>query len=448
MKDLTKGNVAKNIISFAIPLLLGNLFQQMYNIVDSIIVGQYIGKEALAAVGSSFPIIFTLISFVIGLAGGFTIIISQYFGAKQIDNVRKTIETMYICMFFAAIFLTVVGIVFVKEIFIIMQTPEDVLPQAVSYLRIYFTGFIFFFGFSSINAILRGLGDSKTPLYFLIISTLTNIIFDYLLIVVWNMGIEGAAIATIISQAGAFITVMIYLNRRHSLVRVNSLHLKFDYAIFKKSLKIGLPTGFQHTFVSLSLMALFGIVNTFGTVASAAYSAVLKIDAIASTPATNIAIALSTFVGQNIGANQLKRIKKGLSASLIISLIITSLLSLIIIWQKSNLIRLFSHDEAVIRIGGEYLVIIGVFYLIFSTMFIFNGVMRGAGDTLIPMFITLISLWVIRIPLALLLSQRMGITGIWWATPFAWLFGMVMSMLYYFSNKWKEKGIIKYQKQS
>ncbi len=443
MKDLTKGNVTKNIIYFAIPLLLGSVFQQMYNIVDSIIVGQYIGKEALAAVGASFPIIFTLISFVIGLAGGFTVIISQYFGAKQIKNVRKTIETMYICMFFAAIFLTIIGVIFVEDIFILMQTPEDILPQAVSYLRIYFTGFIFFFGFSSTNAILRGLGDSKTPLYFLIISTITNIIFDYLFIVIFEWGIEFAAIATILSQFGAFVTVIIYLNKKHSIVRINSWRLKFDHEIFKKSMKIGLPTGFQHTFVSLSLMALFGIVNTFGTATSAAYAAVLKIDSMASTPAMNIAVALSTFVGQNIGAKQFNRIKKGLISAFFISFVITILLSLFIIWKKSYLIQLFTPDQEVIRIGSEYLLIISFFYLSFSTMFIFNGVMRGAGDTLIPMFITLISLWVIRIPLAIFLSQKMGAVGIWWATPSAWLFGMTMSIIYYYTGRWKKKGIIK-----
>ncbi len=442
MNDLTQGREGRQIMKFAAPLLVGNVFQQLYSIVDSIIVGQFLGKNALAGVGAAFPVIFTMISFVIGIAGGFTIIISQYFGAKQTENVRLTIDTMYIFLFFAAILISTAGIVFTEDIFRLMQTPEEVMPEATTYLQVYFSGIIFFFGFNGINAILRGLGDSKTPLYFLVIATVTNIVFDYLLVVVFEIGIAGAAIATIISQGGAFITSIFYLNKNHSLVKLTTLRIHFDREIFKRSLKIGLPSGFQNTIVSLGMMALFSIVNTFGATAAAAYSVALRINSLAATPAMNFSAALSTFVGQNLGANKPKRVRKGLLATWLMASVIVLIVTAVIIIFKKELMMLFTDNPDVVAIGAEYLVIVSSFYLVFATLFIFGGVMRGAGDTLMPMFFTLISLWIIRIPLAYLLSQEIGLTGIWWASPIGWFVGMAMSIVYYLTGRWKKKVVV------
>jgi len=444
MKDLTEGREGKLILQFAWPLLIGNIFQQLYSVVDSIIVGNFLGSDALAAVGASFPIIFTMISFVIGIAGGFTIIISQYFGAKEINQVRRTIDTMYLFLFFAAMTITVLGITFTEEIFNVMQVPDEVMPYANEYLQTYFAGIVFFFGFNGINAILRGLGDSKTPLYFLIIATLNNILFDYLFVVVLQTGIMGAALATIISQGGAFITAIIYLNKTHSLVKLTSLRLIFDRTIFRKSLKIGLPSGFQNTFVSLGMMALFGIVNTFGANTAAAYSVALRINALASTPAMNFAAALSTFVGQNLGANKPKRVNRGLKSTLLMASTIVLVMTGIIITFKHELMGLFTNNEEVIQIGAHYLVIVSSFYLIFAAMFIFGGVMRGAGDTIVPMIFTLISLWVIRIPVAYFLSDAIGIDGVWWASPIGWFTGMLGLMIYYSTGNWKKKVVVKH----
>ena len=226
MKDLTVGKEGKLILQFAMPMLFGNMFQQLYNVVDSIIIGNYIGKEALAAVGAAFPIIFLLIAMIIGLGSGFTIIISQYFGSKNIKQVKRTIDTTYVILFFASILVTLVGILFSRPLFRLTQLPEDVIPQASAYLDIYFLGTIFFFGFNGTAAILRGMGDSKTPLYFLILSTLTNIIFDLLFVVQFGWGIEGAAWATVLSQGGAFFTAIIYLNKKHPIVNIKTLYLK------------------------------------------------------------------------------------------------------------------------------------------------------------------------------------------------------------------------------
>lgn len=448
MKDLTVGNEGKLILQFATPMLLGNVFQQLYNIIDSIIVGNYIGKEALAAVGESFPLIFMLISFVIGIAGGSTIIISQYFGAKDLSSVRKTIDTMYIFLFFAAIIVSIIGIIFSSSILRLINIPEDILPQAKLYLNIYLSGIVFLFGFNGTSAILRGLGDSKTPLYFLVISIISNILLDLLFVIVFKWGIAGVAYATIISQAGAFFTTIYYLNRSHKIINLSWRKLDYDKNIFYKSLKIGLPSGLQNTFVALGMLALFGIVNQFGTNTAAAYSVAGRIDTFAVMPAMSFAAALSTFVGQNIGANKIERIRKGLISTLVMTTIISLIATAAAVFLGKPLMGFFTKDQNVIDIGASYLVIVSSFYIIFSSMFIIGSVLRGAGATLIPMFITLIALWVIRIPASYFLSAKIGIDGIWWGVPAGWFIGLLLLIIYYLTGKWKTKGVIKHQENN
>jgi putative MATE family efflux protein len=443
MKDLTVGKEGKLILQFAMPMVFGNMFQQLYNVVDSIIIGHYIGKEALAAVGASFPIIFLLIAMIIGLGSGFTIIISQYFGSKNIEQVKRTIDTTYVILFFASIIVTVLGIFFGETVFRLPQLPEEVLPQASDYLKIYFTGTIFFFGFNGTAAILRGMGDSKTPLYFLILSTLTNIVFDLLFVVRFGWGIEGAAWATVLSQAGAFFTAVVYLNKKHPIVNVSIRKYIFDRGIFRSSLRIGLPSGLQQSFVAAGLIALFGIVNQFGTDTIAAYSVAIRIDSFASLLAMNFAAALAAFVGQNIGANKPERIKAGLKFTWLMTSAISVCLTILVYFFGPDLMALFTPDKVVIGLGNEYLVIVSTFYIVFSTLFIVNAVMRGAGDTLIPMFITLFALWGIRIPASYFLAGKIGVTGIWWAVPLGWGMGMILSYIYYLSGKWKGKSVIK-----
>jgi len=443
MKNLTEGKSASLIFKFAIPMLIGNVFQQSYNIVDSIVVGRYVGKEALAAVGASFPLIFMLISFVVGVAMGTTIIISQYFGAKDMEMVKRSIDTMYIFLFIASIVVTLLGITLSGPIFRLINLPEDVVPQAITYFNVYLVGMIFFFGYNGISSVLRGLGDSKTPLYFLIISTVMNMILVMLFVAVFKWGVAGAAWATVISQAGAFFTGVIYLNRTHEVVKLNSLKLVFDKAIFKKSMMIGLPTGLQQTFVSLGMLAIMRIVNGFGTNVIAAYSVAGRLDSMAGMPAMNFGAALSTFVGQNLGANKPERVKQGLKTTFTMSGALAVFTSLVVIIFRHSLMGLFTNDAAVIDIGAEYLVIVSSFYLFFSTMFVVGGVMRGAGDTIVPMFITLFSLWAIRIPAAWIMSKYFGVDGIWWSIPVAWFIGMSLSYLYYLKGNWKSKVVVK-----
>ncbi|HPJ46745.1 MAG TPA: MATE family efflux transporter, partial [Tenuifilaceae bacterium] len=360
MKDLTTGSVTRHIISFSIPMLIGNVFQQLYNVVDSIIVGKYLGKEALASVGASFPIIFTIIALIIGIGSGASVVISQYYGAKDLDKVRRAVDTINIFLLFAGIVISVIGILSSRWIFGLLQLPPELMDSALTYLNTYLLGMVVFFGFNATSSILRGIGDSKTPLYYLIIATVVNIFLDLLFVLVFNWGIAGAAWATVISQAGAFATAIVHLNRKNQVVRFALKGLTFDREIFRQIVRIGLPTGIQHTFVALGMMALMGIVNSFGTNVIAAFTAASRIDSLASLPAMTLSVALSVFVGQNLGAGKLERIKSGLKTSLIFASSISVLMSLVAIFWSVPLMKIFTNDANVITIGREYLIIVSV----------------------------------------------------------------------------------------
>jgi len=379
---------------------------------------------------------------IIGIASGSTIVIAQYFGAKDIEKVKRTINTLYIFLFVASIITSIIAIYFSEDLFRLLKLPEEIMPQAKTYFNIFMGGVVVSFGFNGTSAILRGLGDSKTPLYFLVLSTIINIVLDLLFVLVFKWGIAGVAIATVIAQGGAFLAAIIYLNKTHKIIRFSFNNLAFDKDIFLKSIRIGLPTGIQQTFVAVGMMALISIVNRFGTNVIAAFSVAARIDSLASLPAMNFSAALSTFVGQNIGAGKIDRVRSGFVATLKMSSIISILVSAGVLLFGDFIVRLFTSDPEVIRIGKEYLVIVGAFYIVFSSMFIISGVMRGAGDTLVPMFISLIALWVIRIPTAWILSKRIGETGIWWAIPIGWSVGLTLSYIYYKTGNWKRKSVI------
>ncbi|MFC2119122.1 MATE family efflux transporter [Bacteroidota bacterium] len=443
MKDLTTGSEGKLIFKFALPMLLGNVFQQVYNVVDSIIVGNALGKEALSAVGASFPILFVLISLVIGIAMGGGIIISQYFGAKDYDKVKKAIGTMYIFLFLVSFVITAIGLIFSESIFRLIQLPEEIIPQANEYLTIILAGIITMFGFNGTSGILRGLGDSKTPLYFLILSTILNIILDLLFVIVFKWGISGVAWATVISQGIAFLTATIYLNKTHKLISIRLKTIRLNLEIFKKMITVGLPSGFQQMMAAMGMMALFRIVNAFGTNTIAAYSVAGRIDSFAIMPAMNFSAALTSFIGQNIGAGKLYRVKRGYISTLIMTLVISSFFTIIMVFFGRPLMSIFTPDLEVINIGVEYLIIVSSFYLIFTALFITLSVFRGAGDTLAPMIITLIALWLIRIPISYFLSEKIGTNGIWWGIPISWGSGLLIAVVYYFTGIWKNKAVVK-----
>jgi putative MATE family efflux protein len=444
MQDLTIGKEGKLIFHFAAPMLVGNIFQQLFSVVDSIVVGKFVGKEALAAVGASFPVIFIMVSMIIGLVMGTTVIISQYFGAKDYVKVKRAIDTMYIYCAVAGVIATVIGVIIAEPLLRLLGLPDDIMPQAVQYLRIYLSGMVIFFGYNGTSAVLRGLGDSKTPLYFLIVATVANIILVLLFVGVFKWGVAGAAYATLIANAIAFALAIYWLNKTHKLIRIAIRGLHFDREIFRKSINIGLPTGIQQTLVAMGALALMGIVNKFGTNVIAGYSVASRLDSLAMVPAMSFSMALSTFVGQNIGANKTERIKAGLIATVKMSGIVTIVTTIFIILAGHLLMSLFTNDEEVIRIGDQYLTIVSSFYVLFTLMFIYTGVMRGAGDTLIPMFFSLLSLWIIRIPMAWYLSGKIGAAGIWWSIPSGWIIGLALAYIYYKSGRWKKKSVVKY----
>jgi putative MATE family efflux protein len=444
MQDFTTGHEGKLIFKFAAPMLIGTIFQQLFSVVDSIVVGKFVGTEALAAVGASFPVIFIMVSLIIGLVMGTTVVISQYFGAKDFVKVKRSIDTMYIYCVIIGVVASVTGILISEPLLRLIDLPAEILPQAVLYLKIYLGGILIFFGFNGTSAVLRGLGDSKTPLYFLIIASIANIILVILFVGVFKWGVAGAAYATLLANAIAFGLAIWWLNKTHKLIRIAIRGLHFDRETFQQSLRIGLPTGIQQMLVALGGIALLDIVNKFGTSVIAGYTVASRLDALALIPAMSFSQALSTFVGQNIGANKPERIKAGLIATIKMSGIVTIVTTIFIVLWGHIIMSMFTNDVEVIRIGDNYLTIVSIFYITFTMMFIYSGVTRGAGDTLWPMVISVLSLWLIRIPFAWYFSGKLGAHGIWWSIPAGWTVGLILSYLYYKTGRWKKKAVVKY----
>ncbi len=447
-RDLTKGHEAKVILRFAIPMMIGNIFQQFYNVVDSAIVGKYVGKAALAATGVSFPILFAINSMIIGFAMGGMILISQFYGAKKLDKVKQTADTMQILMLSAALGLTLVGIFTSRYLFKLLNFPAENLDMAVSYFNILMIGNVFMFGYNSMTAMLRGLGDSQTPLYFMIISNIVNITADLIFVIVLDWGVQGAAWATVLAYFTAYGIGAFYLNKKHKIIRIN-LKIKFNKEIYRKILRTGLPTSGQMLIVSLGNVVFFMIINMFGTDVIAGYTAAGRINAFAIMPAMFFANALTAFTGQNFGAGKIDRIKRGLRYTLMMVVSVSVVISILAEIFPAGLMSLFTNDSTVVGIGVEYFRKVAPFYFVFAVMFGFNGLYRGIGDTLTPMFFTLIALWLIRFPAAVLLSMKVTLfplhfepisaSNLWWSEPIGWGVGVILALGYFLTSKWQKK---------
>mgnify|MGYP000919758607 FL=1 len=427
------------IVRFAVPLLVGNLLQQFYNITDSIIVGQFLGKEALAAVSASFFIYYFIISLVIGVGSGTTVVISQLFGAKQYQKVQLAFSSFFIFMLVGGIILSIAGIIFAEPVFRLTNTPEEVIPQAVAYFRIYIGGTFLFVTFNSIISILRGVGESVRPMLFILITTVLNIAFDLLFILVFKWGIEGAARATVVSQGIGMCIALAYVNNTHPLLSIKKQDMLFDWKLFKESLKIGLPTSVQQCAIALGLIALLGIVNSFGTNTLTAYGAAGKIDTIITQAILTLSGALAAFCGQNIGAGRLDRVKKGVQFTMYTNIALGLLTFAAVYLFGNEMMRIFTKDIDVVAIGKEYLLIIGGFFIVHGALNVYNGALRGAGDTLFPMITSLVCLWLIRIPLAYYLSSWLGRNGIWWAIGISITIGLIVTFVYYKMGFWKRR---------
>lgn len=441
--DLTKGTTWKVIVRFALPLLVGNILQQLYNVTDSVIVGQLLGKEALAAVSASFFIYYFIISLVIGIGSGTSVVISQFFGAGEYGKVQRAFSSFFIFMLVAGVALSIAGIIFAEPVFRLTNTPEDVIPGAVAYFRIYIGGTFMFVTFSSIISILRGVGESFRPMIFIFITTVLNVALDLLFIAVFGWGIEGAAQATVVAQGIGMCIALGYVNNTHPLLSVKKKDLVFDWRLFREGLRIGLPTSVQQCAIALGLIALLGIVNSFGTDTLTAYGAAGKIDAIITQAILTLSGALAAFTGQNIGARRLDRVREGLRFTFGVNILFSALTFAAVCFFGEGMMRAFTSDPSVIAIGREYLLIIGGFFVVHGGLNVFNGALRGAGDTVFTMTVSLVCLWIIRIPLAYRLSAWFGRQGIWWAIGISIAIGLLVTYVYYKTGLWKRKCVVK-----
>ena len=387
----------------------------------------------------SFFIYYFIISLVIGVGSGTTVVISQLFGAKQYQKVQLAFSSFFIFMLVGGIILSIAGIIFAEPVFRLTNTPEEVIPQAVAYFRIYIGGTFLFVTFNSIISILRGVGESVRPMLFILITTVLNIAFDLLFILVFKWGIEGAARATVVSQGIGMCIALAYVNNTHPLLSIKKQDMLFDWKLFKESLKIGLPTSVQQCAIALGLIALLGIVNSFGTNTLTAYGAAGKIDTIITQAVLTLSGALAAFCGQNIGAGRLDRVKKGVQFTMYTNIALGLLTFAAVYLFGNEMMRIFTKDIDVVAIGKEYLLIIGGFFIVHGALNVYNGALRGAGDTLFPMITSLVCLWLIRIPLAYYLSSWLGRNGIWWAIGISITIGLIVTFVYYKIGFWKRR---------
>jgi putative MATE family efflux protein len=439
MRDLTQGNVFKVILLFTLPILLGSFIGQLNMVVDSIIVGRSVGKEALAAIGEVFPFIFIMVSIVTGISIGSNILLAQYYGAKNFVMVTKVIETNIVFLFFASLFVTFSGILLCPYVFEWINIPKEVMPYAIIYARVYFAGIMFMFFTNTIQAMLRSMGDSRTPFYFVVATNVLNIALDFIFVFWLKLGIYGISFAVLLSYLIVFGGMMYYFFRYQKHIKISLRNLTFDKNIFIRSFKTGLPIGIQTLILSLAMNSVFSIANNFGTNAVAAYTAGGRIDSIMFMFAMDISMGFSAFVGQNIGANKFGRLKKGILAALVICSVPVALLTGLSMMAGNWLIAMFTTDVAVITIGAKYLLIVSGFYLICSTTYIFGSVFNGAGRTILTLISTIIGWWIVRIPVSYYLSQNIGAEGIWWGISAQWISEFVFILTLFYIGKWKTK---------
>ena len=434
MRDLTTGKEYRAIMAFTLPILIGNIFQQMYNVIDSIVVGRILGTESLAAVGLCFQINLLLVAITVGVTLGVGIIISQCFGAKDYDKIYDVIQTGYAFTSIIAIVITVTGFVFCENILILVRVPNDILPLTLTYLRIIFLGIIPSFMYNAVSNVLRGLGDSKAPVYFLISAALLNLVLAIAFVAVFRWGISGAAYATVISQLFSFIGIYYYLNKKYPQFQVRIRDWRIKRQILKQCLEISIPAAMQQVFISLGLIVIQILINSFGSECMAAYAAASRIDGFALMPAQNMGQALSIFTAQNIGAKKNDRVVNGYKATMLIGSVLSIVLGLIIIMFPDILMKLFSNDIGILEIGRSYLRIIASAYIIFAAMHITNGALLGYGKTFVPMISSIVSLCLLQVPIAISLSGYLGYVGIWIATPIGWTGGLIIRAVYFYKK--------------
>lgn len=431
--NMTEGNILKLILVYSFPLLLGNLFQNLYNTVDSLVVGNFIGKTSLAAIGSTSSLIHLLVGFFNGFSTGGTIVVSQFFGAKDNDGIRKTVHTMIATTLIVGIILSGAGILLSPILLRMMRVPSEVTKEALTYLTIYFSGIIFLIFYNMATGILRAVGDSKNPLIFLIISSLLNIVLDITFIVVFKMGIGGAAIATVISQAVSALLVFIRLKTSTECYRLDWKYIGIDFSILRKIIRYGFPGALQMTIFSFSNMFAQRYINIFGADVIAGQAAFQKIDSLALLPLISLGVGITTYASQNYGAGKIRRVRVGNEIAMWLSVLITVVIGVTLAIFAPQLCRLFNNDENVVRYGSFFVRTASCVCMIRSINEVYTGTLNGVGNPKAPVIIKLSGFVIFRqlwLFVVTRFSDSFFLVGISFAV--GWAFGNIVIAFYYY----------------
>lgn len=441
--SMVTGNPAKALIGFTLPLVAGNLFQQFYNIVDSIIVGNVVGEEALAAVGASAAVSMLFVMVAIGTGIGCSVVISQLFGAGRLGEMKTAISTALFSILGFSILLSLIGTLINQNLLRLMGTPENIFEDAAAYLQIYFYGFVFLFLYNAFSAIFNALGDSTKPLLFLMFSSLLNIGLDLYFVAVLNMGVAGVAWATLISQGVSAVLSFTFLLKK--LKKIETEHFRFfDRSLVKQMVTVAIPTVIQQSIVSVGMILIQAVVNRFGSVFLAGYTAAVKIDSIAIVPMVAVGNAASTFVAQNMGAKKLERIGQGYRICLLMAAGIGVSIAILLHFTGDAFIGLFMDSQSsaeAIAIGAEYLGTVSIFYFVMGLMNVSNGVLRGAVDMKWFLSCSICNL-IVRVGLTYALADATGGMIIMWANPIGWTVGLMIAGSRYIQGGWKKKQIV------
>ncbi len=430
--DITEGVIWKQLLIFSVPIMIGTFFQQFYNTVDSIIVGRFVGADALAAVGGTATLINMLVKFFVGLASGATVIIAQYFGARNEDSLKKAVHTGMALSITGGLLLTVIGWMFAKPALHLINIPDDIFQSSLLYIRIYFLGMVPSLIYNLGAGILRAIGDSKRPQYFLIASCLVNILLDFVFVLGLNLNVAGVAIATVLSQVFSAFLVLYTLTHTTDIYHLNIKEISFDGPTFKEIIRIGLPAGGQSVLYSVSNLIIQSCVNSYGTSSIAAWTAFGKIDALIWLVLESFGIAVTTFVGQNYGAKRFDRVKESVKISLILSGITIGILSLGMTVFAKPLVELFATDIDVITIGANILRQLGPFYISYIFVEIFSGAIKASGQGLIPVLITCICVCGVRVFWMLAVAPQFDdILMVSICYPITWILTTVVFIFYY-----------------
>lgn len=434
---MTEGPIWKKIITFAFPLFLGNLFQQLYNTADSLIVGNFLGSDALAAVSSSGSLIFLMVGFFNGIAMGAGVVVARYYGARQIGHVQRAIHTDVAFGLTAGAALTVIGLLLAPKLLVWMGTPADVMPNSILYFRIYFCGSLAFVMYNVLVGILQSIGDSRHPLYYLIISSLINIALDLIFVGIFRFGVGSAALATIISQ---FVSALLCLRRLlHSPedYRVSIRKIRFDPIMLKQIIQNGLPSGIQNSIIALANVVVQSNINSFGKMAVAGCGAYSKIEGFGFLPITCFSLALTTFVSQNLGARQYDRAKKGARFGILCSITLAEIIGVCIYIFSPYLIAAFNNDPEVIAFGVQQARTITLFYFLLAFSHCIAGIMRGAGKATVPMFTMMVCWCIIRVTYITVAVRIVPvIRTVFWAYPLTWSLSSIVFLTYFLKADW------------